>query len=442
MSNRPATQPRRRVVITGVGAVTPCGNTAADTWAALIAGRSGIGRITRFDSTGCTAQIAGEVKNFDPTRLLAAPLHPRGPGGEPLTQTLTPKDVKKFGRFTHLGAVAAVEAYADSGLDAHRAAFDAERMGVNLGVGLGGLPEMEAMHDTWKTGGFRKISPFFIIQIAPNLLSGQVSLLLDARGPNMSIASACATSGHALGESAAAIARDDVDIMIAGGAESTVTPLAIGAFAQMRALSTRNDAPEKASRPYDKDRDGFVLAEGAVVFVLEEMEHAKKRGARIYAELCGYGASADAYHLSSLAPGAEGSARSMRAAVARSGLKSTDIDYVSAHATSTPGGDGEEAAAIASVFAENKSALHVSGVKSMTGHLLGGAGAMGAFAATLAIHHGVIPPTINLENLDPVCAELGLNFTPNVSVNKEVRAALANSFGFGGTNASIVVARV
>ncbi|MBI5767730.1 MAG: beta-ketoacyl-ACP synthase II [Verrucomicrobia bacterium] len=441
MPNR-ITQPRRSVVITGLGAVTPCGNTAAETWSSLIAGRSGIGRITRFDATNCHAQIAGEVKNFDPGRALPAPLRPRGEAGEALNVVFTPKDLKKFGRFTHLGAVAAVEAYADSGLDAHRAALNAERMGVNLGVGLGGLPEMEAMHDTWKAGGFRKISPFFIIQIAPNLLAGQVSLLLDFRGPNMSVASACATSGHALGEAAAAIARGDVDTMLAGGAESTVTPLAVGAFAQMRALSTRNDAPEKASRPYDKDRDGFVLGEGAVVFVLEEMEQAQKRGARIYAELRGYGASADAYHLSSLAPGAEGSARSMRAAIERARLRPAEIDYVSAHATSTPGGDGEEAAAIAQVFAENKSALHVSGVKSMTGHLLGGAGAMGAFAAVKAIHEGVIPPTINLENVDPGCAELGLNFTPNVAVKKNVRAALANSFGFGGTNASIVVARV
>ena len=441
MPNR-TTQPRRRVAITGLGAVTPCGNTAADTWASLVAGRSGIGRITRFDATGCHAQIAGEVRDFDPGRPLAAPLRPRGPAGDPLAQVFTLKDLKKFGRFTHLGAVAAVEAYADSGLDAHRATLDAGRMGVNIGVGLGGLPEMEAMHDTWKAGGFRKISPFFIIQIAPNLLAGQVSVLLDFRGPNMSVASACATSGHALGEATAAIARGDVDVMLAGGAESTVTPLAIGAFAQMRALSTRNDTPEKASRPYDKDRDGFVLSEGSVIFVLEEMEHAKKRGARIYAELRGYGASADAFHLSSLAPGAEGSARSMRAAIERSGLKPSDIDYASAHATSTPGGDGEEAAAIATVFAGNKSALHVSGVKSMTGHLLGGAGAMGAFAAVLAIRDSVIPPTINLDNVDPACAELGLNFTPNVAVKKEVRAALANSFGFGGTNASIVVARV
>jgi 3-oxoacyl-[acyl-carrier-protein] synthase II len=435
-------QPRRRVVITGVGAVTPCGNTAADTWASLAAGRSGIARITRFDPTGCNVHIAGEVKGFEPARTLPAPLHPRGPGGEPLNHALSQKDVKKFGRFTHLGASAAVEAYADSGLDAHRAALNPERLGVNLGVGLGGLPEMEAMHDTWKAGGYRKISPFFIIQIAPNLLAGQVSLILDFRGPNLSVASACATSGHAIGEAAAAVARGDADVMIAGGAESTVTPLAIGAFAQMRALSQRNDAPEQASRPYDNDRDGFVLGEGSVVFVLEEYEQAVKRGARIYAEVRGYGATADAYHLSSLAPGAEGSARAMNLALQRSGLAAADIDYVSAHATSTPGGDGEEAAAIAAVFADNKANLHVSGVKSMTGHLLGGAGAMGTFAAVMAIHHGLVPPTINLANLDPVCAATGLNFTPNTAVRKPVRAALANSFGFGGTNASIVVAKV
>jgi 3-oxoacyl-[acyl-carrier-protein] synthase II len=438
----PASTPARRVVITGIGAVTPCGNSAPDTWAALTAGRSGIARITRFDPTGCTVHIAGEVKNFDPARLLPAPLHPRGPGSEPMTQAITLKDVKKFGRFTHLGAGAAVEAYADSGLDAHRATLDPERMGVNLGVGLGGLPEMEAMHDTWKAGGFRKISPFFIIQIAPNLLAGQVSLLLDARGPNMSVASACATSGHAMGEAAAAIVRGDADVMIAGGAESTVTPLGIGAFAQMRALSTRNDTPETASRPYEKDRDGFVLSEGAVVFVLEEYIHAVNRGAKIYAELRGYGASADAYHLSSLAPGAEGSARAMRAALKRANLAPHEIDYVSAHATSTPGGDGEEAAAIATVFADNKADLHVSGVKSMTGHLLGGAGAMGAFAAILAIRDGLVPPTINLTNIDLECAATGLNFTPNTAVRKPVRAALANSFGFGGTNASLVFSKV
>jgi 3-oxoacyl-[acyl-carrier-protein] synthase II len=429
---------RRRVVVTGLGAVTPLGLNATDTWAGLVAGRSGITRLTRFDPTGCTAQIAGEVKGFEPTRALPAVLHPRGPGGEALTAAFSPKDAKKFGRFTHLGAAAAVEAYADSGLDGCRATLDPNRMGVNLGVGMGGLPEVEAMHDTFKAGGFRKISPFYIIQVAPNLLAGQVSLLLDFRGPNMAVASACATSGHSLGEAAATIARGDAEVMIAGGTESAVTPLVVGAFAQMRALSTRNDEPEKASRPYDAARDGFVLSEGAVVFVLEEREHALKRGARIYAELYGYGASADAYHLSSLAPGAEGSQRSMRAALASAGMSPDEIDYVSAHATSTPGGDGEESAAIAAVFAATKATLHVSGVKSMTGHLLGGAGAMGAFAAVLAIRDGIVPPTINLENLDPAIAELGLNVTPNVAVKKPVRAALANCFGFGGTNCSLV----
>lgn len=438
----PSPAVRRRVVVTGIGAVTPLGLSAAETWEGLVQGRSGIGPITRFDAALCSARIAGEVRGFDPTKALASPLFPRGRERDPVLAPFTPKDLKKFGRFTHLGVSAAVEAYTDSGLDAHRASLDSERMGVNLGVGIGGLPEIEAMHDVYKAGGFRKISPFLIIQIAPNLLSGQASLLLDLRGPNMSIASACATSGHALGESAAAIARGDADVMIAGGAESTVSPLAIGAFAQMRALSTRNDAPEKASRPYDAQRDGFVLSEGAVVFVLEELEHATRRGARIYAELRGYGASADAYHLSSLAEGAEGSQRSMRRALATAGLAATDIDFVSAHATSTPGGDGEEAVAIATVFAANKANLHVSATKSMVGHLLGGAGAMGAFAAVLAIRDGVVPPTINLDEIDPAIATLGLNIAANQAVRKPVHAALANSFGFGGTNASIVVARL
>ena len=441
MLNQPAPV-RRRVVVTGLGAVTPLGNSAAATWEGLKAGRSGIGPITRFDASLCAAKIAGEVRGFEPTAALPAALHPRGSEGEALTAAFSPKDAKKFGRFTHLGAAAAIEAYADSGLDAHRDRLDATRLGVNLGVGIGGLPEIEATQETWKAGGFRKISPFFIIQIAPNLLAGQVSLTLNFQGPSYAVASACATSGHSLGEAAALIARGQADVMIAGGAESTVTPLAVGAFAQMKALSTRNDAPEGASRPYDANRDGFVLSEGAVVFVLEEREHALARGAKIYAELGGYGASSDAYHLSSLAPGAEGSARAMRAALADAGLAAEAVDYVSAHATSTPGGDGEEAAAIATVFAANKASLHVSGVKSMTGHLLGAAGSMGAFAAVKAIHEGVVPPTINLGELDPAVAALGLNVTPNTAVTKPVRAALANSFGFGGTNCSLVFATV
>ena len=431
-------QSHRRVVVTGLGAVTPVGLSAADTWAALAAGRSGIGPITRFDATDCPAKIAGEVRDFDPGAILAQPLRPFGEERPAVTEIFNRKDVKKFGRFTHLGVAAAVEAYTDAGLDARRAQLNADRMGVNLGVGLGGLPEIEAMQDTWRESGFRKISPFFIFQIAPNLLAGQVSLLLNLRGPNMAVASACATSGHALGEAASSIARGDTDVMVAGGAESTVTPLAVGAFARMRALSTRNDDPAGASRPYDARRDGFVLSEGAVVFVLEELEHAKARGARIYAELSGYGVSADAFHLSSLSPGGEGSQRAMRAALDSAELAPSAVDFVAAHATSTPGGDGEEAGAIAAVFADNLANLNVSGVKSMTGHLLGAAGSMGAFTAIKAIETGVISPSINIENLDPIVAATGLNVTPNQAVKKEVRAALANSFGFGGTNASLV----
>ena len=434
--------PIRRVAITGLGAVTPVGLTAPATWSALVAGKSGIGPITRFDATGCTARIAGEVRGYDPTAPRGSALHPRGTGTEPVTAPLSPKDVRKLGRFSHLGLGAGLEAYADSGLDSVRDSLAPERIGVNLGVGLGGLPEIVATHETWRVGGFRKISPFFILQAAPNILAGQLAILLNCRGPNFSIASACATSGHTLGESAQAIRRGDADVMFAGGAEAVITQVAVGAFAQMKALSTRNDAPEKASRPYDVDRDGFVVGEGAVVFVLEELEHARRRGARIYAELLGYGATADAHHLSSLAPEAEGSRRSMQLALEDSGLDAGRIGYVSAHATSTPSGDGEEAAAIAAVFGGSKDRLHVSAVKSMTGHLLGAAGALGALAAVLAIDKGVIPPTANLDNLDPACAALGLNFTAGASVTRTVDASLANSFGFGGTNASLVFGRV
>ncbi|MGA2016771.1 MAG: beta-ketoacyl-ACP synthase II [Opitutaceae bacterium] len=431
----------RRVAITGLGAVTPVGLTADSTWSSLVAGHSGIGPITRFDASGCTARIAGEVRNFDPTAPIGKPLYPRGGGEAPVTAALSHKDVRKLGRFTHLGLSAGLEAYIDSGLDSYRDSLAPERIGVNLGVGLGGLPEIVAMHETWRHGGFRKISPFFILQTAPNILSGQLAILLNCRGPNMSTASACATSGHTLGESARAVRRGDADVMLAGGAEAVITPVAVGAFAQMKALSTRNDAPERASRPYDADRDGFVVGEGAVVFVLEEMEHARRRGARVHAEILGYGATADAYHLSSLAPEAEGSRRSMQLALADAAVPSGDVGYVSAHATSTPGGDGEEAAAIAAVFAGAIRRLHVSAIKSMTGHLLGAAGALGALAAVLAIERGLVPPTINLDHLDPACGALGLDFTANAAVEKRVDFSLANSFGFGGTNASLVLGR-
>jgi 3-oxoacyl-[acyl-carrier-protein] synthase II len=432
---------RRRVVLTGIGAVTPVGNTATATWHALAAGRSGIGRITHFDPSGCASQIAGEVRDFDPRTPLVNAVYPRGPGREPVTAAVSQKDFKKFGRFTHLGLAAGLEAYVDSGLDGFRERLSSLRMGANLGVGLGGLPEIVAMHETWKQGGFRKISPFFILQTAPNILAGQLAILLDLRGSNMCVASACATSGHALGESFRAIQRGEADVIFAGGAEAVVSPLGVGAFAQMRALSTRNDRPEMASRPYDANRDGFVIGEGAVVFALEERDQALRRGARVYAELLGYGATADAYHLSSLAPQAEGSRRAMGLALAESGIAPEKVGYVSAHATSTPSGDGEEAAAIAEVFSAALGTIHVSAIKSMTGHLLGAAGALGTLAAALAVYHGMIPPTINLEDPDPACAGLGLNFTPAKAVRKTVDFALANSFGFGGTNASLVVGR-
>ncbi|HEU5081027.1 MAG TPA: beta-ketoacyl-ACP synthase II [Opitutaceae bacterium] len=441
----PGSIPKRRVVITGLGAITPVGLNAAETWKSLVAGRSGIGVISRFDPTGCPVQIAGEVRNFDPAAPIFAPekaVRPRGSSGEPVVSPVSPKEVKKLGRFAHLGLAAGLEAYVDSGLDAHRAAISPERIGVNIGVGLGGLPEIEAMHDVYLKSGYRRISPFFIFQVAPNILSGQLAITLDLRGPNLCNTAACATSGHSIGESVRAIQRGEADVMIAGGSEAAITPVSVGAFAQMKALSTRNDAPEKASRPYDKDRDGFVIGEGSVVFVLEEYEAAKRRGARIYAEVIGYAATADAYHLSALAPAAEGSRRAMSLALQEAAVDASTLDYVSAHATSTPGGDAEEGAAIAAIVGANRERVHVSAIKSMTGHLLGAAGAFGCLAAVLAIRDNVIPPTINLENVDPACAELGLNFTPNQAVRKTVNCALANAFGFGGTNSSLVVRRV
>lgn len=432
---------RRRVVVTGLGAATPVGVGYVETWAGLTAGRSGIGPITSFDTTDCPVKIAGEVAPIDFTASRYS-LFPRGADGPEVTAPLGPKDGRKFGRFTHLGMFAGMEAYADSGLDAVRDSIPADRIGVNIGVGLGGLPEIEGAKESLREKGYRKVSPFFILQSAPNILSGQAAIALNLTGPNYSVASACATGGHSLGEALRTIQRGEADIMLSGGSESTICPLAIGSFAQMRALSTRNDDPERASRPFDADRDGFVCGEGSVIFVLEEYEHAKARGAKIYAELCGYGATADAYHISGLAPGAEGSRRAMERAVADSGRDVSEIDVVSAHATSTPGGDKEEAAAIATLLGAGREKANISAVKSMTGHLLGGAGSLGALAAVLSIYHGVVPPTINLDNVEPACVDTGLNFTPNVAVKRKVGVALANAYGFGGTNASLVFTAV
>jgi 3-oxoacyl-[acyl-carrier-protein] synthase II len=436
----PNSSAQRRVVVTGISAVTPLGLTIEESWKNALDGKSGVGRISLFDLSDCPVQIAAEVRGFDVT----APLGPFRP--EPVkperevTQAASAKDSRRFGRFAHLGIYAGLQAYADSGLDAHRASIAPERIGVNFGVGMGGLPEIEAVHREFREKGYRRITPFFITQVIPNLVGGQLSILLDLQGPNLCNVTACASSAHAIGEAFEQIRRGDADVLISGGAESVISELGIGGFAAMRALSTRNDAPQTASRPWERHRDGFVMGEGAAALVLEEYEFARSRGARIYGEILGYAATADASHITSPAPEGEGGRRSMALALARAGLAPEDIGYVNAHGTSTPVGDIEEARAIHRVFAAGGlSGLHVSSTKSMTGHLLGAAGAVELLFSLLAIRDGAVPPTINLEELDPACRELGLDFTAHRAVQKKLRYALSNSFGFGGTNASIVV---
>ena len=430
---------RRRVVITGIGAVSPLGLSAGESWRNALEGKSGIGKITLFDPTDCAARIAGEVKGFDVTKPLATPVHPR-PDAEPVTVAANAKDARKVGRFSHFAMVASLEAYADSGLDAHRRTIDPTRMGVNVGVGMGGLPEIEDVHNTFLEKGYRRISPFFITQSIPNLAAGMVSMQLDLKGPNLCNTTACTSSAHSIGESMWQIRRGDADIMLAGGAEAVICKLGIGGFAAMRALSTRNDSPETASRPYDTDRDGFVMGEGAAMMVLEEYEHAKKRGAKIYGEVLGYGLSADAYHITAPAPEGEGGGRAMDAALKDAGISGKDLDYVNAHGTSTPAGDSQEALAISKRIDLKKA--HVSSTKSMTGHLLGAAGAIEGMFSILAIRDGKIPPTMNVENLDPACAALGIDFTLGKAVTKPVKYALSNSFGFGGSNASLIFAKI
>lgn len=417
----------RRVVITGMGAVTPLGLTVADLWNGLLKGKSGIGRITLFDSAGCAVRIAGEVWNFPEIDTIAP---------------ISKKEARKMGRFTHLAIAAALQAYADSGLEAVRSRIAPERFGVNIGVGMGGLPEIQNVYDDFKSKGYRRITPFFILQSIPNLPAGQISILLNLRGPNHCNVTACATSAHSIGESFRMIQRGEADVMLAGGTEAVVCALGIGGFAAMHALSTRNDAPEKASRPFDGDRDGFVLSEGSSVLVLEEYDAAKARGARVYGEVLGYGATGDACHLTAPSPNAEGAGRAMRLALDDAGLPPDQVGYVNAHSTSTPSGDVEEARAIARVFGTSRSGLHVSSTKSMTGHLLGAAGSTEAIISLLSLGAGVIPPTINLDRLDPSCAELGIDFTPNHAVEKPLRHAMSNSFGFGGTNGTLIFGRV
>lgn len=435
--------PRRRVVVTGLGAVTPLGLTVRETWSAALESKNGVGPITLFDPTDCPVQFAAEVRGFDLGRAFPA-ISPR-PDAPPVTQASHPKDGRRLGRFIQFALVAGLEAYVDSGLDAHRKTLPAEQIGLNIGVGMGGLPEIESVHDDLIAKGYRRMTPFFIPQVIANMASGQLSILLNAKGSNQCSVSACASSAHAIGESARLIERGDATVMIAGGAEAVICKLGIGGFAAMKAMSTRNDSPHSASRPFDVARDGFVMGEGAAVLILEEYEHAKNRGAKIYAELAGYGVSGDAYHMTSPAPEHEGGHRAMSQALEEARLKKlipNSIQYVNAHGTSTPAGDVEEAVAVAHLFPKTGPRPFVSSTKSMTGHLLGGAGAIEAIFSILALRDQMVPPTLNLENLDPACAALGLDFVPHQARKAELHATLSNSFGFGGTNASLIFSKV
>jgi 3-oxoacyl-[acyl-carrier-protein] synthase II len=407
---------RRRVAVTGVGLISPVGLTAKENWASLTAGVSGIGMITRFDATDYACRIAGEVKGFDPGAFLEK------------------KEIKKFDTFIHFAVAAAKEAMTDSGLVV--TPENAERVGVCIGSGIGGLPLIEETHKTVLEKGPRRISPFFIPGLIVNMGAGLVSIQTGAKGPNSATATACATSAHAIGDAANVIRRGDADAMIAGGSEAVITTLAVGGFAAMRALSTRNDDPKGASRPWDKDRDGFVLGEGAGILVLEDLAHAKARGASIYAELAGYGMSGDAYHISAPSEDGDGPFRVMRNTLLDAGVNPEDVAYVNAHGTSTPHGDRIESIAIKRVFGDHARKLAVSSTKSMTGHLLGAAGGLEAGILALAMRHGVIPPTINYTVPDPDC---DLDYTPNTARERKLPVALSNSFGFGGTNASLLM---
>ncbi len=404
---------KRRVVITGLGIISPVGIGIPTTWQNIVAGKSGITHITHFDASAMAAQIAGEVKDFDVTQYLSA------------------KDARRMDRFIHFGLVAGIEAFKDSGLEVSEQ--NAERIGVNIGSGIGGLPMIEDTHNDYLAAGPRKISPFFIPGTIINMISGNLSVMYGLKGPNLAMVSACTTGTHCIGESARIIEYGDADVMIAGGSEATVCALAVGGFSSARALSTRNDDPATASRPWDKDRDGFVIGEGAGVLVLEEYEHAKARGARIYAELAGYGMSGDAYHITS--PNSDGPKRSMLNALRNAGLNPQDVQYVNAHGTSTPLGDKNETEAIKLAFGDHAKRLVVNSTKSMTGHLLGGAGGIESVFCALAVHNQISPPTINIFEQDPEC---DLDYCANVARDMKINVAMNNNFGFGGTNGTLV----
>jgi 3-oxoacyl-[acyl-carrier-protein] synthase II len=410
---------RRRVVVTGLGIISPVGNGVPEAWKNILAGISGITRITRFDASAFTSQIAGEVKGFDPAQVLSV------------------KEARRFDTFIHYGLAAAIEAIKDSGLD-----FDheqREQVGVCIGSGIGGLPLIEETHKTVLASGPRKISPFFIPGSIINLISGQLSIMFGLKGPNLAVVTACTTANHSIGEAGRLIEYGDADVMIAGGAEACVSPLGLGGFCAARALSTRNDDPAKASRPWDKDRDGFVLGEGAGVLVLEEFDHARKRGAKIYCELAGYGMSADAHHITAPCEDGEGAVRCMNNALRNAGLNHNQVNYINAHGTSTPLGDVAETVAVKNCFGDYARKLAISSTKSMTGHLLGAAGGVEAVFSALAVREQVAPPTINLAQPDPEC---DLDYVPNTARKMTIDVAVSNSFGFGGTNGSLVFRRV
>ena len=415
--SHPQNGSRRRVVVTGLGVVSPVGNNVATAWNNLLAGKSGITRISKFDPGQFSSQIAGEVKDFD------------------VAEFLSPKEARRMDTFIQYGLVAGIEAFKDSGLEVTEQ--NAERIGVSIGSGIGGLRLIEETNDTYDEGGPRKISPFFIPGTIINMISGNLSIMFGFKGPNVSIVTACTTGTHSIGDAARMIEYGDADVMIAGGAEAAITELSVGGFASARALSARNDDPATASRPWDKDRDGFVIGEGAGVMVLEEYESAKKRGAKIYAELVGYGMSADAYHMT--APNMDGPRRSMRNALNNAGVNPDQVQFINAHGTSTPLGDTNESNAIKAAFGDHAYKLVVNSTKSMTGHLLGGAGGLESVFTVLSLYHQKSPPTINIFNQDPEC---DLDYCANQARDLKIEYALKNNFGFGGTNGSLLFKKI
>lgn len=411
---------KRKVVITGLGIISPVGNAVSDAWENIIAGKSGITRITRFDASNFSSQIAGEVKEFD------------------ITQYISAKEARRMDIFIHYGMAAAIQAIRDAEIE-DASKFDAERIGVNIGSGIGGLPMIETTDAAYHAGGPRKISPFFIPSTIINMVAGNLSIMYGYKGPNLAIVTACTTATHSIGNSARMIEYGDADIMICGGTESCITPLTVGGFAAARALSSSNDDPAAASRPWDIKRDGFVLGEGAGILVLEEMEHARQRGARIYAELAGFGMSADAHHMTAPCEDGEGAARCMTNALANARVNVDELHYINAHGTSTPLGDIAETIAAKRCFGERAKNLAISSTKSMTGHLLGAAGGVEAVLSTLAVFHQIAPPTINLDHPDPEC---DLDYIPHEAREMKINVALSNSFGFGGTNGTLVFRKV